>query len=94
MLLRTLLMISIIMITMNLSGYITYGKGLGDFYYLGMFIFCIGFIGIIHIIIKKYWITIILMIVLLIYNILLLTIYRGSEYPWNGKLFREIMFQT
>ena len=76
----------VIIIFLNLWGGLTYGYGLGDTY-IGRFVILALVIGGGHIVIKKDLITIILLFLLLVYNILLMTIYRGSEYPWNGEVF-------
>lgn len=93
-LIKIQLILIFMLVIMNLAGYITYGKGLGDIFYLGMFIF-ITFLIIYFMYIEKkdYKITFILITLLIIFNICLLTIFRGREYPWNGSFFREIMFQ-
>ena len=77
----------VIIIFLNLWGGLTYGYGLGDTYYIGRFVILALVIGGGHIVIKKDFITIILLFLLLVYNLLLMTIYRGSEYPWNGEVF-------
>lgn len=93
-LIKIQLLLIFTLIILNIAGYITYGKGLGDIVYLGKFIFFTFLIMYFMYIEKKeYKMTFISITILIIYNICLLTIFRGSEYPWNGKIFREIMFQ-
>jgi energy-coupling factor transporter transmembrane protein EcfT len=86
-------LIFFIMITIcTLSGYFTFGHGLGDIFYL-----ILGFI--ITVLLTIFFIisirksknlsltfSIIILLTILLF-ILKLTVLRGPEYPWNGKLF-------
>ena len=85
--LKIQLIIVVIVLLLNMNGYMTYGYGLGDIYCIGVFITLLFIIGILHLLIKKDLITVILIFILLIYSFLQMTIYRETEYPWNGEIF-------
>ncbi len=82
------ILILIIIVILNVMNYITYGHGLGDVYIDIVIIFSILFIWLIYTITKvniKLIMTIyFLLLVLIIFKI---TLYRGSEYKWNGNIF-------
>lgn len=85
--LRIELIIVLILLVLNINGYLVYGHGLADIFYIGRFITYMFIIGIIHILTKKDWITIVLIFILLIYTVLQMTIYRGGENAWDGNIF-------
>lgn len=85
---------SVAIIILNLNGNITFGHGIGDFVYSFLvFLFVLLFYFIYYQIVRnrkeKIWIITYSIIVVLevLLVILKLTIYRGAEYPWNGKIF-------
>lgn len=91
---KTALLIEIIILILfllsNLLGFTTYGHGLGDIYYIISYILIILLIGCIYIFTKKLKLTLLLYLILIIAILLKATIYRGSEYIWNGNLFLNI----
>lgn len=84
----------IVIILGILKGFITFGFGLGDLYYLGSLILIL-ILNIYLLFTKKkgeqrsdvfknsY---IIFLFLLMFFLLLRLTYFRGSEYPWNGHL--------
>lgn len=81
------LVIILILLVLNINGYLSYGYGLADIFYIGRFMVYLFIIGAIHFLIKKDWITIILIFLLIVYTLLLMTIYRGVENAWDGNIF-------
>ncbi len=91
----TILFFTVVLIMMSLN-LLTFGWGLGDLFYfyiqiIWVIILTIFLINIIirkskYSILKTRIISSILLISILI-DILLFTINRGNEYPWNGKIF-------
>lgn len=87
----------LIVMLLNLNANITFGKGLGDIYYLIiLFVLSVGYsIFYFKSFNKKnekqkgkiLFCSVLLATILLV--ILKLTILRGAEYTWNGKLFLE-----
>lgn len=75
----------------SLYGKLTFGYGLADLYYIGLFIFFFLSTIILSILVRKnglYRVAIVIaMLVLILITVLQLTIYRGPEYNWNGSLF-------
>jgi len=89
-------LLTIWVIVLNINGYIGFGHGLGDVFTLGAIFLISVFLSFIYIIevriLKKTLGKLIFMGVLLadiIVIVLLLTIFRGPEFPWNGNLFLE-----
>jgi FtsH-binding integral membrane protein len=79
---------------LNLNANITFGHGLGDIYYLLFLLFLVIIVSIIffktarHINRPSAAIFFLLFVLAIIFVVTLkLTIYRGPEYPWNGKFF-------
>ena len=80
---------------LNLRGNIAFGHGLGDLYYLMsiLFITLIIILFYLRIIGKKYanrnviYLFIIYLVMVILFYCLKLTLLRGAEYPWNGKIF-------
>lgn len=74
------------------QGKVTFGHGLGDLFYV-MFLVIVAFLYIIIIYknlkkkINPLLIYSIAPIIIIILFTLKMTIYRGIEYPWNGKIF-------
>lgn len=91
---KTILTIKAITILLALSffnGKITFGYGLGDFVHWIIYIisFVLFFILSRLFKAKEAYIKLILSlwILTLISFVLLVTVFRGAEYPWNGNLF-------
>ncbi len=85
----------IFLIIGNWKGYITYGYGLGDLFYLILAVIALLITSVLafHVFIKRRRLMLFLMF--LIFSIVIFfglnaTIYRGSEYKWNGQIFRVI----
>lgn len=85
---------SVLLAVLNLNANIVFGHGLGDVYYLLFLLFFVIVISIINFnkignTNKQVTATLLLifMLVIVIAFTLKLTIYRGPEYPWNGRLF-------
>jgi hypothetical protein len=83
---------TIFIITLLLSGKITFGQGIGDFFYLiliSVLFIVFGFVSFLNYKgkIKFPNLLSILAIIILILFTLKMTIWRGIEYPWNGKIF-------
>lgn len=79
-------------IFLNLGGKITFGYGLGDLYMLFFFMIVFVIISVIRTklrlrnnILNVVLITLIGLSVL--FFVLKITLFRGNEYPWNGRLF-------
>ena len=83
-----------VMVLGILTGFLTFGNGLGDLYYLISIIFIL-IINSYLLLTKKngeqrsnffkinYLVSV---LIILIFFLLRLTYFRGSEYPWNGSL--------
>ena len=75
---------------LNFTGKITFGHGLGDFFYL-VFLLIASCILSFFFLNKSFsgirFTVMALMILLVIFICLKLTIYRGPEYSWNGSFF-------
>ena len=85
---------AVIIILLNLNANIAFGYGLGDVYYLLSLVFFLIVISVINFKVlrgkENHLANIFLLLfifVIVIAFTLKLTIYRGSEYFWNGKLF-------
>lgn len=85
----------IIVASLNISGNITFGYGLGDWYYI-IFLTLLLIVSFIvyktklkkGAITKKWFFVFCTFIVFcMIFFTLKLTVWRGAEYPWNGELF-------
>ena len=82
---------------LNLIGSITFGHGLGDLYYLAcLIILSIILFSYYHGVLRKrtsmnwgIFIYIGIVSAVTIFSVLKLTIWRGPEFPWNGRLFLE-----
>ena len=85
------LVLTILIVSFVIKGRLTFGVGLGDLFYLVLIIisdiFIIGYYFIRHK--KPKWekYIIIIFTLFLFFMLLNLTIWRGLEYPWNGKFF-------
>jgi hypothetical protein len=80
-----------------LKGILTFGLGLGDLVMLGALLFCL-IITIFGIYYKRYFVTklkywnnliIVFEVLSMLYFLLSMSVWRGSEYPWNGKFLIE-----
>ena len=85
---------SILIIVLNINGSIAFGHGLGDVIYLGLiFLFTVAFALAYYKWIRKstysLWVKIffVLLLIEILIVMLKLTIFRGPEYPWNGRFF-------
>ena len=82
------------MLSLILIGKITFGQGLGDFYYLILLLLLL--IVFVYIFLKNskkkrslpLFVSIIQFLIIALF-ILKITIWRGIEYPWNGFIFYE-----
>ena len=79
---------------LNFKGDIAFGHGLGDLYYLIFIIFLTVLSLIFYVRIKKnfdnkkmIYLFIVYLIVIVVSFCLKLTLFRGGEYPWDGKVF-------
>jgi hypothetical protein len=83
-----------------LKGILTFGLGLGDLVMLGALLFCliITILGISYrwyfVSKLKYWNNLIMVfeVLSILYFLLSMSLWRGSEYPWNGKFLMENSF--
>lgn len=83
-----------VVVLLDLNANVTFGHGLGDVYYLLFIVFCVIIISVFNFKLTQnagiQLANVLLLISILVVVIavtLKLTIYRGSEYPWNGRLF-------
>lgn len=79
---------------LNFRGYIAFGHGLGDLYYLiSLIFFSVSAIYFYLQLVKgkysrgKAILFVIYLLMVIIFYCLRLTYLRGAEYPWNGNLF-------
>ena len=88
-------------VTLTINGNITFGHGLGDLYYLIAILFftIISFFLYVRLKRKKilskknvYYFFLYNVFVVILFS-LKLTIYRGSEYLWNGHLFLNYLIK-
>ena len=83
----------VLLIVFNINATITFGHGLGDIYYLLLLFFITISISLVRVRQlkkgNKTGMVILLMsfVIVIIFFMLKLTLYRGPEYPWNGRLF-------
>ena len=88
------IIISLTIFFLDFKGFISFGHGLGDVFYLGIIFLIDGFLSFIYLkevrILKRplgklVFIGVLLAEILIV--ILMYTIFRGPEAPWNGNLF-------
>jgi len=84
----------LLVIFLNLKGNITFGYGLGDFYYLLFLTFLtvlslFFYLRIIKRVLynKTVYLFIVYLIVIIVFFSLKLTLLRGAEFSWNGSFF-------
>ncbi len=81
--------IYLLLIILTFNGLLSFGHGLGDIYYIlqMLVILLLNSVTLIksNNVIKK--IFLLLNLIIIMYFLINLTINRGSEQPWNGKLF-------
>lgn len=85
----------VLIVSLCLSGKITFGHGLGDLYYLaGLVLLTLLFLTIFLRIRKKVvenpmmtYASLFCIVLIIVIFSLKLTFFRGSEYPWNGAVF-------
>jgi len=75
---------------LSLKGKLVYGYGLGDLFYLILYIAATIIVTFITSFIyknkKSIWIPNLLLFTLCIFNLLQVTILRGPALPWNGRI--------
>lgn len=81
--------LTVLVIILSLQGRITFGHGLGDLFYMIFIVIAGLMIGLL--LFKKDFehfrvILLILALFLLVFMSLKLTVFRGPEYKWNGKI--------
>jgi hypothetical protein len=85
------LLFTILVVILNLLGYITFGYGLGDLFYLIFICLLCVIITTLKLLSAKFDISkmVILFMILavLVFVSLKLTLLRGVEYSWNGRVF-------
>lgn len=80
---------------LNLRGDIGFGHGLGDLYYLMTVILftLLSVVFFLRIAKEKYdsrkliYLFVFYLLIIIVFYCLKLTLLRGAEYPWNGRLF-------
>lgn len=87
---------TICIIVLNLNANITFGRGLGDIFYLIELIVISIILAVAFFKVKKHtenkfavMLLCIIMVLTIIFFLLKLTIWRGAEYIWNGNIFLE-----
>ena len=88
---------AVLVAILNLNANITFGHGLGDIYYLLFLLLLVIVASVVFFKIAKRLnetsatiLFLFFVIAVVIAFTLKLTIYRGPEYPWNGKFFLEL----
>ena len=84
-----------LVISLSLKGSIVFGHGLGDLYYLIRLVLLTVVSLVFYVWISKknfsnkgiIYIFLVYLITIIVYFCLKLTLFRGAEYPWDGKLF-------
>lgn len=73
----------------SLSGYLTFGFGLGDLLKLGELVFTLIIIIVVYFLTRKNYkyIFCVFIILFTVYFSLGITIFRGSEHKWDGNVF-------
>jgi len=86
--------VQFVLLYLNVNNYLTFGYGLGDIVEFSFFsIILIAFITTYCVLIYKntpmsiFIILLFGIIITTLLHILLISIFRGEVYPWNGKLF-------
>lgn len=87
----TYLSFSILVIILTLFGNLTFGHGLGDLRYIFIVAILIASVTILKVLGRKReelnWVVFFAAIGIMIFIVLKITVLRGPEYSWNGKLF-------
>lgn len=77
---------------LNINGKITFGHGLGDLFYLTFLVVIstvLSFLFLSEKFLGARFVVFVVMLLVLLFIILKLTLYRGPEYSWNGRLFLQ-----
>lgn len=85
-----ILVIQTMIAILSLNGKLTYGYGLGDVFYFSIYIGASIIISLIATILwrkkKNIRISNLLFAILLLLNVLQITLLRGTEMPWDGRI--------
>lgn len=81
--------IFILLILGVVFGKLSFGVGIGDVFYVVVGLLVVSLLGILFFSFprKRKWI-LLFMFACLLYYVLVLTVLRGAEFPWDGSLFR------
>jgi hypothetical protein len=90
------LVLTVCIVVLNLKAKITFGRGLGDVFYLIELIVISIIMAVAFFKVKKHtenkfavMLMCSIMLLTIIFFLLKLTIWRGAEYIWNGNIFLE-----